>query len=601
MRLPSMRVLASEAGRVGRRFPFVLTSACAAAVCATVAVGNPDSSWWVRVLMGAELGIPFLLALALAGERHLRLRWPLGLIGTALILLYTLTLPARLSDATLARFFQFNVAAHLLVACLAYAGRDEPNGFWQFNKGLFLHLLRSLVFTGVLVVGIDVAILALDQLFGLQIDDKLYVRVDLVLLFVFNTWYFLGGVPRDFARLEAAHDYPRGLMVFAQYILAPLVALYLALLLAYLVKVVATTDWPSGWIGWLVSCVAAAGLFSLVLLHPRIGERGQRWISTYARAYFVLMLPSIGMLFMALGKRIGQYGFTENRYFMCVLALWLLGVALAGAFDRLKRLEALPATLALIALFTSFGPWGAYAVARGSQLGRFEQLLESEGMLENGRIEAAGQVVDLEARREMSAILDYLMDVHGPRSIQDWLTEEQKAELARLYASDEERRPHRALSKQVMRYLGTTYATDWARNPDRTHYFVQRRHDSAAIEVPARSYVASLRIPSKVPPVFTMAGQRIEAVQDGNDISLLENGRSLLTLGLESMLLALESHVRTVGEAEVPDRLMTVTSSGDSLRVRLLVDSAGWRRDEGRPRLERLTGYLLLEPLVPSP
>ena len=67
---------------------------------------------------------------------------------------------------------------------------------------------------------------------------------------------------------------------------------------------------PSGWIGWLVSSVAAAGLFSLALLHPLVEKKEERWIATYARVYFILMLPAIGMLLTALAKCIGQYGFT---------------------------------------------------------------------------------------------------------------------------------------------------------------------------------------------------------------------------------------------------------------------------------------------------
>ena len=605
MKKPSLSALAAQTRHVGARFPFVVASGCTAGVCAVVAVGNPDSSWWIRILMGSQLGIPVAFALALTGERRPRLRWPLSLAGFVLVLLYALTLPDRMTIATLARFFQFNVAAHLLVAYLPYVGHDEPNGFWQFNKALFLHLLKALVFTGVLIVGIDVAILALDQLFGLAIDEKLYARVALILLFVFHTCYFLGGVPDHLAPLEARRDYPRGLTVFAQYILAPLVALYLGLLLAYLVKVLVTTDWPSGWIGWLVSCVAAAGLFSLVLLHPMIGRPGQRWITTYARAYFVLMLPSIGMLFLALGKRIGQYGVTENRYFMGVLTLWLLGVAVAGAAGRLKRLEVLPATLALIALLTSFGPWGAYATARNSQLGRFERLLRSADLIEDGRIVVTDQEVDIEARREMSAILDYLMEVHGPGSVRGYLSTEQNRELARMSRSDGPRSDPRALSEQVMNYLGTAYA-DKARGPDRLDYFAERRHDGTAIEIPARSHMVSLRLPADHPPTFTTSDRTLEIGHDGNRITLIELSsnearRRLLELDLKPMLIELQGRLQSRGEMGLPDSLLTVTADEDSLRVRLLVDAIHWHSDRESPRLQRLSGYLLIEPRVSAP
>ena len=60
-------------------------------------------------------------------------------------------------------------------------------------------------------------------------DDsaEAYGRLDLMLLFVFNTWFFLAGVPGDFAALDESREFPRGIRVFAQYILAPLVGVYL--------------------------------------------------------------------------------------------------------------------------------------------------------------------------------------------------------------------------------------------------------------------------------------------------------------------------------------------------------------------------------------
>ena len=601
MKLPSMSRLVSEASQVLFRFPFVLTAALVAGLSAAILVGHSDSNIWLRSLMGSQLGMPLLLALALSGERHGRLRWLLSLAGTALLLLYFLTLPARFPAATLMRFFQFNIAAHLLVAFLPYFHRNEPHGFWQFNKGLFLHLLKSLLFTAVLVIGIDVALLALDQLFGLEISDRLYLRINLILLFVFNTWHFLGGVPSDFAALERSRTFPRGLKVFAQYILAPLVALYLALLMAYLVKVLVTAEWPSGWIGWLVSSVAAAGLFSLALLHPLVKERGQRWIATYSRTYFLLMLPSICMLMMALGKRIGQYGVTENRYFMCVLSLWLLGLSIAGALNRLKRLEALPTTLCLVALLASFGPWGAYTIARNSQVGRLEQLLDSKNLLAEGKLVASEQAVEIETRRELSAILDYLMESHGARSIEHWLTPEQNAELALLSDSLTHRPLHRERSKKVMLYLDLDYSVDWARRPDRDRYSVQRESGGAAIGLPSAGYLKLVRFPDDQSQTFTMSERTLQVLQVENRITLNEGGRTLLTIHLEQLLEALGDRIRSEGEGGVPGSLLVVEAATESLGVRLLVDSIRWRHGEDGPQLQHLSGHLLMEPLLPNP
>jgi hypothetical protein len=593
VRLSSPSRLLNEAAATARRFPFVLAAAVAAGICAASVIDRDDPSLLLRALMATQLGIPLLLALALLGERRGGTKLLLSLLGTMLILLYFLTLPSNLLDESVTRFFQLNVVAHLLVAFLPYILRDEPNGFWQFNKTLFLRLLNSLLFTGVLIIGLNVAILALDKLFGLSVDDNLYARLDLILVFVFNTWYFLSAIPGDFAALERSRDYPRGLKVFAQFILAPLVAVYLALLTAYLVRVIITAEWPSGWIGWLVSCVAAAGLLSLALLHPLAKQRENRWIATYARVYFILMLPAVGMQIMAIAKRVGQYGFTENRYFIGVLALWLLGVSIAGALNRLKRLEPLPATLGLIALLASFGPWGAYSISRSSQVNRLESVLAPAGLLVDGRLARSQSRVSSETRREASAILYYLMKSHGHRAIDPLLSPDQSEALAGI--ADSLRHPQRELSQKVMEYMGQDYQTNWMRDRmDRGWYSAKRKRGSEAATLDGFSHLQPVSFPDRQSQDFKVAGRSFLIRQVGSDIMLDQGGEPTLTIPLEPLFVSLRGWIESEGGVSVPGSLMTAEARGESLRVRLLLDSIEWHEQEDGSRIHRLRGNLLI-------
>jgi hypothetical protein len=63
---------------------------------------------------------------------------------------------------------------------------------------------------------------------------------------------FLAGFPRDFSNPATISDYPQGLKIMTQYVLLPLVTLYLLILYAYLAKVIFTAHWPSGWVAYLV-------------------------------------------------------------------------------------------------------------------------------------------------------------------------------------------------------------------------------------------------------------------------------------------------------------------------------------------------------------
>jgi hypothetical protein len=424
MKLPSFARLAEEASAAARRFPLALVSGVIAAVAGILLVnaGEGDETY-LRILYAASLGLPLFVGLELVGVRR---GWGTGAritamsAGAALLLAIFLLRPGWSDDVALDRYLQLSLGLHLFVAVGPYLGVDEQNGFWQYNMSLFLRFLMAALFAAVLYFGLSVALLAVDNLFGLDVDGEWYGRLWFALAFVFHPWFFLGGVPDDLASLESRRLYPHGLKIFGQYILAPIVALYLVILTAYLGKVLVTQEWPSGWIGWLVSGVAVAGILSLLLLRPIEETEENRWVGTYARWFWVVLIPSIGMLLAAIWKRVDQYGITERRYFLVILSLWLAGIALFYIVRRRGSLKVIPATLAVVAFLTLAGPWGAYAVSERSQVARLRQILQRNGMLTEDRISAPTTEPSFEDRREISATVRYLVRTHGVGSIDSW-------------------------------------------------------------------------------------------------------------------------------------------------------------------------------------
>jgi len=120
-------------------------------------------------------------------------------------------------------------------------------------------------------------------------------------------------VPRDLAHLESVTEYPKGLKVFAQYVLFPLVMVYLVILYVYMGKIIIAWDWPQGWVSKLILGFSGAGLFSLLLLHPVTGREENVWIRTAARWYYVILIPLLVMLFFAVWRRVSEYGVTPGR------------------------------------------------------------------------------------------------------------------------------------------------------------------------------------------------------------------------------------------------------------------------------------------------
>jgi len=425
--LPSLGAAAVAAQRTLRRFPLVLAAAALAAAASVLTIEDvgPDALH-VRLILTASLGIPLFLAAALLAERQPRraaAQIALGAVGIVLLAGFFAGWPHWSEPVRLGRFFQLGVAFHLLVVFAPFAGRDGRNAFWQWSRVLLERAIVAAVFTGTLFLGLVLALAALDKLFGVDVPPTAYPRVWAVIAFVFNTWFFLGGVPEDPAALEERRDYPAVLRIFAQYALVPLVSVYLVILTLYLGKVVVTWDWPSGWIGWLVSGVASAGIFALLLVHPIIDDPEQRWIATFARQFWIGVLPSVVMLWLALYQRVHQYGITERRYFLILLSLWLAALAVYYGVTRSRNIRLIPISLCVGALLTIAGPWGAYAVSEGSQVGRLRATLERNGMFAGATVRAPARAVSAEDRAEISAAARYLLETHGSGAIAPWFAD----------------------------------------------------------------------------------------------------------------------------------------------------------------------------------
>src|SRR5262249_55486598 len=211
--------------------------------------------------------------------------------------------------------------------------------------------------------------------------------------------------------------YPAGLKVFTQFVLLPLVVVYLGILTVYLGRILVRGSWPSGWIGYLVSSVSAAGVLAVLLLHPIRERADSRWVNGYARWFFVAVLPSLAMLLVAIGQRTNQHGVTERRYFLLALAIWMVGIALWYGVTASRNIRLIPTTLVAVTLLTAFGPWGAYQVSYRSQVARLGRLIGQSGRGVPGAIRPSTEAMSFTARKDLSGVLDYLEETRGPGAV----------------------------------------------------------------------------------------------------------------------------------------------------------------------------------------
>ncbi len=390
------------------------------------AQGGDEFNYIEKIMIVCSLGLPLFTALTCFAEKegwskqkNLLIQFVAALILSA----YYFSLPPDIDDPFyhLQRFLLLNIAFHFMVAFLPYLGGQQVQGFWQYNKSLFLRFLTAFLYSGVLYLGLILAMAALDYLFGVDIDDESYFQLWLVMAGIINTWIFLAGIPQNLEQLNHVSDYPKGLKVFTQYILLPLVGLYFIILIAYEAKIIITWTWPKGWVSHMVLWYSVVGILSLLLLHPLREQSENKWVQVFSNWFFRVLIPLVAMLFLAIVARISDYGLTENRYYVLAMSVGLAIVVLYFVFSKAKDIRVIPIVICAIALFSAFGPWSAFAVSKKSQQNRFEKFLTENKMLVNGKLQERPPDMPLEAERELSSIISYLSETHGMESFSKWL------------------------------------------------------------------------------------------------------------------------------------------------------------------------------------
>jgi hypothetical protein len=581
--LPTLGVVVTAGARAARRFPVVIACALLAATAGILLVNSSENEPYVRLLAAATLGLPLLFALTLTGEGRFApgdaRRWIVQGIGVLVLVAFWAAWPHWPEPVQVARYFELSVSFHLLAAILPYAGVDEQNGFWHYNKALFIRFLMAGLFAAVLYGGLAVALAALDKLLGVDIPNEAYGRLWMLIAFVFTTWFFLGGVPDDLAALEQQRDVPAVLRVFAQYVLVPIVVIYLVILTLYLGKVLIERQWPSGWIGYLVSSVATIGILAWLLVRP-LEDTEQRWVRTYTRGFYVAILPAIVMLWLAIGKRVAQYGVTERRYFMIVLSLWWAGIAIYYTLGKSRNIKVIPATLCVLGLVTFLGPWGAYRVSLASQRGRLDHLVAQYGL----RPSAVAHEVPFDDRKEIAATLRYLLERGDGKAI------------AARFGGSVAAKPVNVESRvrSVMASLGVAYVNQWQRSDSVETLSLSSTFDKTPIRIAGYTYVLHLPSQGMADSVEIEPGTFVSYKREQNAFRVTTNGRSVLDIPLQPMLDRAAAYRGQRDDYQVPMSVLRAEATAGPAAGELYLSSLYATRQSGTWSITSYNGELFL-------
>ena len=451
-KFPSLQNVINATQKTILRFPLETITAICGTIFAILLVEDElrnSKELLEKAIMGCLLCLVLFLSISLffiASKKNNLIRFLSSLALGSIAFAFVFSFKKDITEVEIQQFLVLNIALHLLVSFAGFLPKKyNQDEYWEFNKRLFLRILTGGLYSVVLYLGLAIAITAVEKLFNIDIEDKIYGYLFFTIAGIFNTIFFLNGVPEtNNTEHPLTLNYPNGLKNFTQYVLMPLISLYLVILICYETKILVTLSLPIGWVSYLVLVFAIFGILSFLLVHPIATEKGNLWMRTFNRWFYYLLVPLLGLLFWAILYRIHLYGFTHERYYVLLLSIWLTVVVAYFIIQKQPKIKFIPISMCIAGLLSIIGPQSADSISKNSQLSRFETYLEKT---EKAKL-------TFEQEQDLSSIVEFLEKNYGVEILLPYTNGKLDTLVKKNKAAN---------SSQIMKALGFQYRDSYYR------------------------------------------------------------------------------------------------------------------------------------------
>jgi hypothetical protein len=369
----------------------------------------------IKLLLTSFLAYPFFIGLRVSEEKY-QLSKARALLVKFMalgffVVYYFFGFGEGLENpAVIFRFVAMLLFGHLYISLSAFREYKDLKDFWSFNQKIFLFIIEGAVVSAIIFGGLALALLALQELFKVDVSTYLYMDLFLVIAGIFHPLYFLSKLPNPGSGLESTYERYPAFSNVVKYVLIPLVGLYFIILYAFSAKILFTWELPEGWVSKMVLGFSVAGIFTYLVNYRMAEHEDSSILSGFRKWYFPVLAPMVLLIMVAIWRRISDYGFTEPRYIVFVLGIWVGLLSLYFIISKKDDIRVIPFSLAILALISITGPWSAQNVSFNDQLDRLKTTLQNEGLLEGTTFKEANKVVEPEVTKEITSMLEYLTE-----------------------------------------------------------------------------------------------------------------------------------------------------------------------------------------------
>lgn len=406
------------------RFPLTVFCSAVVFILSVYLVENPELKnenllnelHKIVILLG--MSIPLTLALELAREKYLsgKNRWVIRFVNALITLIFIIFyrfyyLSGKNSSSTLDSLEQLMATGIIFFLCFllvpVIGKKDEEEKYFQ---SVIVDKTVTILFSVVLFLGLIAVFATIDGLSLIKLDSNIYIETWLFVVFVFSVIFFLSKLKKVDESLEN-YEIHKIFKFLIYFIVIPLITTYTGILYVYFGKMLITRSWPQGLVSHLILWYTIFSLFIMIMVTPMAKKDS---VARIFKKYFPFAsLPLLVLSIVSISKRISQYGVTPSRYFVVLLAMWLIFCMVSSIFKA--RLSVILISLITVVYISVFTPVNNRRITLMSQNKRFEKILVKHGLLKDGKLVKKPELAK-EKKYEVTDVLNYILGINDRRN-----------------------------------------------------------------------------------------------------------------------------------------------------------------------------------------
>ena len=280
--------------------------------------------------------------------------------------------------------------------------KDEEEKYFQ---SVVVDKTVTILYSMVLFLGLTAVFLTVDGLSLIKLKEQIYIEIWLFVVFVFAMIFFASKLKKVDENLEEyeIHKIFRFLIYF---IVIPLITIYTGILYIYFGKMLITKSWPQGLVSHLILWYTIFSLFIMIMVTPM--TKKDLAAKAFKKYFPFVSVPLLILSIVSISKRISQYGVTELRYFIVLLAIWLIFCMVSSIFKA--RLSVILISLIAVVYISVFSPINNRRITIMSQNKRLERILIKHGLLKDGKL-VKNSGLNENQKYEITDVLNYILGI----------------------------------------------------------------------------------------------------------------------------------------------------------------------------------------------